>query len=111
VGVVQEAGAPERIISHLCLEPASPTEAEIALVVAPAFQGRGIGRRMVEEATTWARESGIRTLTATMLVGNEPIRRLLTSLGLPTHWTTLGAGTCELTIDLAVEPAAPLVAA
>jgi acetyltransferase len=111
VGVVRETGVPERIAAHLCLEPTSPTEAEIALVVAPECQGHGVGRRMVEEATTWARIAGIRTLTATMLVGNEPIRRLLTSLGLPTQWTTLGAGTCELTIDLAVEPAAPPIAA
>jgi GNAT superfamily N-acetyltransferase len=110
VGVAHEPGGPERIVAHLCLEPGSATDAEIALVVAPPFQGSGIGRRMVEDAVTWARRDGISTLTATMLVGNEPIRRLLTSLDLPTHWMPLGAGTCELAIDLTAQPAAPLAA-
>ena len=104
VGAIHEDGSAERIVAHLCVEPASPTEAEVALVVAPGFQGQGIGRRMAEEAVAWARRDGIRTLTATMLVGNEPIRRLLTTLNLPTRWTTLDAGTCELTIDLLAEP-------
>jgi RimJ/RimL family protein N-acetyltransferase len=101
----------DRIVGHLCVEPESSAQAEIALVVDPEFQGRGIGRAMVRDAVAWARRDGIRTLTASMLVGNEPIRRLLTSLELPTSWTALGAGTCALAIDLTSTPIAPRAAA
>jgi acetyltransferase len=101
----------DRIVGHLCVEPDSSTRAEIALVVTPEFQGHGIGRRMVRDAVAWARRDGIRTLTASMLVGNEPIRRLLTSLDLPTTWTVLGAGTCGLTIDLTTRSLAPAAVA
>jgi GNAT superfamily N-acetyltransferase len=107
VAVARRPGIPERIVAHLCLEPDSPSEAEIALVVEPGFQHCGIGRRMVEDAVAWARGAGIRTLSATMLVGNEPIRRLLTSLGLATRWLALDAGACELIIDLTARPASP----
>ena len=46
------------------------------------------------------RAKGVRTLTASMLIGNVPIHRLLTTLGLPYTTTLLGAGTCRLEIDL-----------
>jgi GNAT superfamily N-acetyltransferase len=115
LAVVPVEGGPEghgaeRIVAHLCVEPTSPTDAEIALVVEPSMQGRGIGRRMAEDAIAWARQAGIRTLTATMMVGNEPIRRLLTTLGLPATFTPTDAGTCGLSIDLTAEPPRPAAA-
>lgn len=95
-------GLDERIVGHLCIEPEAAGTAEVALVVAEEFQGHGIGRRLVGTGVRHVRAKGVRTLTATMLVGNEPIHRLLTTLGLPSTTTMLGAGMCRLVIDLTV---------
>lgn len=100
---VAGTGAEERIAGHLCIEPEGPDRAELALVVAEAFQGFGIGRRLVREGVARARAMGIRTLTAIMFVGNQPIHRLLTTLGLPSTTTFTGAGTCRLEIDLTTD--------
>ena len=93
---------PDRIVGHVCLEPDGPDRAEIAIAVADAVQGRGIGRQLVEVAVDWARRDGIRTLSATMLGGNPAIQRLLLHLGLPTVTRPVGAGVVQVTIELGV---------
>ena len=59
----------------------APGVAEIALEVADAYQGRGIGTRLVDALTTHAVAHGIRRFRATLLPGNEPSRRLVTRVG------------------------------
>jgi GNAT superfamily N-acetyltransferase len=93
-------GPNEQIVGHLCLEPENADAAEVAVVVADRLQHRGIGRQLVDAGIAWARANGIRTLTATMLVGNEPIFRLLTGLGLPHRASMSGDGTCRVDIDV-----------
>jgi acetyltransferase len=97
---------PDRIVGHVCLEPDGPDRAEIAIAVADALQGHGIGRRLVQVAVDWARRDGIRTLTATMLAGNPAIQRLLLRLGLPTTSRPIGAGVVQVTIELGVASSA-----
>ncbi len=54
----------------------SARQAEIAgLVVAEAMRGRGIGRRLVEEAARWARESGCGALRVRTNVIREDAQR------------------------------------
>lgn len=96
----------ERIIGHLCLEPAGAHVAEVAIAVADGYQHRGIGRQLMDAGVEWARFEGFTVLTATTYMGNAPIHRLLTGLGLPTHTTDAGSGTEDITIALAA-PAAP----
>jgi GNAT superfamily N-acetyltransferase len=96
----------ERIVGHLCLEPDGAEGAEVAIAVADAFQHHGIGRRLLLAGTTWARREHITRLTATMLVENAPIHRLLVSLGLPTRVANASAGVSEITIDLAPQSVA-----
>jgi RimJ/RimL family protein N-acetyltransferase len=102
VAVTGPSDRSERIVGHVCLEPDGPDRAEIAIAVADALQGRGVGRRLVEVAVDWARRDGIRTLTATMLAGNPAIQRLLLHLGLPTITRPVGAGVVQVTIELGV---------
>ncbi len=90
----------ERIIGHLCLEPAGAHVAEVAIAVADGYQHRGIGRRLMDAGVEWARFEGFTALTATTYMGNAPIHRLLTGLGLPTHTTDAGSGTEDITIEL-----------
>ncbi len=94
-----DTGAPE-IIGHLCLEPVDAITAEVAIAVADAYQRHGIGRRLIEAGIDWARSAGLQRLTATMLVTNGPIQRLLSSIGLP--WTARAEGLdiTVLTMDL-----------
>lgn len=90
----------ERIVGHLCLEPAGAHVAEVAIAVADGYQHRGIGRRLMEAGVAWARFEGLTVLTATTYMGNAPIHRLLTGLGLPAHTTDAGSGTEDITIEL-----------
>lgn len=90
----------ERIVGHLCLEPAGVEVAEIAIAVADAAQHRGIGRQLMEAGLDWARAEGFTTLTATAFAGNGPIHRLLSGLGLPARTHDAGSGIEDITIDL-----------
>ena len=52
-------------------------EAEIAVVVSDAQQRRGIGSELMNRLTDFARNEGLDMLTASVLVDNGPMRRLL----------------------------------
>ena len=94
----------DRIIGHLCLEPADSHVAEVAIAVADGSQHHGIGRRLMEAGIEWARAEGFTTLTATTFAGNAPIHRLLAGLGLPSHAQPgMDAGVEDITIDLRVQ--------
>ena len=95
VAVPEDETGPQEIVGHLCLEPVDATTAEVAIAVADAYQRRGIGHRLMAAGIDWARTAGIQHLTATMLVTNGPIQRLLSSIGLP--WTARAEG-LDLTI-------------
>jgi len=100
VAVIEAADRPDRIVGHVCVEPDGPGRAEVAVAVADALRGRGIGRHLVEAAVGWARADGLATLTATMLAGNPRIQRLLAGLGLPSATRVVGAGVVEIQLDL-----------
>jgi len=90
----------ERIVGHLCLEPAGGHTAEVAVAVADDVQHRGIGRRLLDAGVRWALAGGFTTLTATAWIGNAPIHRLLAGLGRPTHASDAGSGIEDIRIDL-----------
>jgi acetyltransferase len=77
-----------RVVGHLCLEPTDrqgDRVEEVAVAVADAWQGQGLGHALVDLAIASARQRGIVALEATMLTGNHPIHALLEHSGLP--WT------------------------
>lgn len=98
-------GLPQ-VVGHLCLEPDGAGAAEVAVAVADAHQGRGIGRRLMNAGLTWAGHEGISTLTATMLEGNVGIRRLVAGLGLRLSFRPIGSNVLAVTIDLRPRSAA-----
>jgi acetyltransferase len=55
--------------------------ADVAIVVADAWQGRGIGRRLLELLLAAARARGVVRFGGEILAENEPIRALLGKLG------------------------------
>jgi acetyltransferase len=97
---------PPRVVGHLCLEPDGARTAEVAIAVSDAFQGRGIGRRLMNAGLAWAAHEGISTLTATMLESNVGIRSLISSTRLPVSFRPIGSNVLAVTIDLRLRSAA-----
>jgi RimJ/RimL family protein N-acetyltransferase len=64
-------------IARFVRDPDDAAMAEVAIVVADAWQGRGVGTALVERLAARARAVGVRRITARMLVGNEAARRLI----------------------------------
>jgi GNAT superfamily N-acetyltransferase len=67
-------------LAHLARERAA---GEIAVAVADAWQGRGIGRALMHEMAAVARAAGIRELRATVSGDNQPAVSLLARLARP----------------------------
>ena len=75
--------AGETVVGHACwvFEPGTPADrpvAELAAVVADAWQGRGLGRRLLAAVARDATEAGAATVHIYLLADN---RRLLARIG------------------------------
>jgi GNAT superfamily N-acetyltransferase len=99
--VCRDMVAPDRVVGHLCIEPNGSGAAEVALAVADAYQGGGIGHLLMGAGVAWADRIGIDRFTATMFAANQGIQRLLRGLGLPSRSRWVGPGICSMTIELA----------
>lgn len=82
-----------------------PTRAEVAVTVADAWQGRGVGSGLTRRLAQLARARGITQFSGLMLATNTPMIRLLHSLGTVRSRRQDG-GTVELVVDLAPDAGA-----
>ncbi|MBV8711763.1 MAG: GNAT family N-acetyltransferase [Solirubrobacterales bacterium] len=57
-------------------EPVNLTDAELAFVIEDAYQGRGLGRKLVKATIERAREEGFTRLVTDVLQSNYRMRRL-----------------------------------
>ncbi|OBF19755.1 GNAT family N-acetyltransferase [Mycobacterium sp. ACS4331] len=62
-------------------DPAKPTSAEVAFIVADAYQGQGIGTFLMKALAVAAQEGGVEEFTATVLAENLAMRRIFDSFG------------------------------
>ncbi|MGZ3588320.1 MAG: N-acetyltransferase family protein [Candidatus Limnocylindrales bacterium] len=99
-----------RIVGHLCLEPTDDGALEMAIAVADALQGRGLGRRLLGTATAWARHHGYLRLKATILADNVPMLRLLHAIDGRVELGPPQAGVIAATVELTAERMAGAVA-
>jgi acetyltransferase len=83
VATVASSSSGDTIVGHLCLEPISAADAEVAIAVADAYQHRGIGRRLLTAGIAWAERAGFRALVATTFPWNTRIHGLLRTTGRP----------------------------
>lgn len=67
-----------------------PHEAEVAVVIEDAWQGRGLGRRLLECIAALARVHGMTTLCATVLAENRPAIAMLRAVFPDGTWTPDG---------------------
>ncbi len=79
----------------------APETAEFAVVVADAFQGRGLGTLLARELATAARAAGIRRFAATMLSDNDAVRRVMATITAHLELERMDGGLREVVIDLA----------
>jgi acyl-CoA synthetase (NDP forming)/RimJ/RimL family protein N-acetyltransferase len=75
-------GAGERVVAlAVYARLRDPARAEVAFVVADAFQGRGIGTRMLERLAALAADQGIDRFVAEVLSENTAMLRVLAEAG------------------------------
>ena len=80
----------------------APGVAEVAALVEDAYQGQGIGSRLLAGVAALARLHGYGTLTATVLADNDPAIAMLHRVFPAATWTPNGAE-YDLTVHLAEE--------
>jgi acetyltransferase len=78
--------------------PDRPGTADVAFVVADAWQGQGIGTLLMCRLLAVAPRNGVRRLTATTFAANRPARALLRTFRFCARWT--GADIVELDLAL-----------
>jgi acetyltransferase len=78
------------------------TSCEFAIVIADAWQGSGLGTRLLRKLVESAREHGIRRIVGVVLSSNSRMLRLCRSLGFRVEPHPEGGGLCMVT--LALEP-------
>jgi GNAT superfamily N-acetyltransferase len=86
-------------VARYVRDAARPSAAEVAVTVVDDWQGRGLGTLLLEGITTRAREEGVDTFTALMLVENGEMMDLLKRLG-AVRVVDRAAGTVEVEVHL-----------
>lgn len=100
--VTGDTGRPV-VIGHLCLEPSTPGEVEMAIAVADAWHRRGVGRALLAAGIAWARRHGLARMRASMRADNAAVIGLVRSMGLPVWFDWADGGVVEVVIPLDVE--------
>jgi GNAT superfamily N-acetyltransferase len=98
--VVDDASSEPIAVGRYVRDPADRESAALAVVVADAHQGQGIGTRLVRHLARDAAAAGIRTLTALMFYDNDHARHVLRCLG-PVRVIGRDIGVVEFAVDLA----------
>jgi GNAT superfamily N-acetyltransferase len=80
-----------------------PTQAEIAFVVADAFQHHGLATMLLHRLAARAKKAGICYLVAEVLVENTPMLSVFHATGYPTK-STISCGTVEIKMAIAPVP-------
>jgi RimJ/RimL family protein N-acetyltransferase len=88
------------IIGHVCIEPVTDDVAEVAIAVADAWHGRGVGCAMLARAVIWAQAQGIGRLAASIRCGNAAMFGLLRSMDYPITYGASAADATDAYLDL-----------
>jgi RimJ/RimL family protein N-acetyltransferase len=98
VAVDPDHGELVGVARYVSAEIGSDT-AEVAMVVADGWHGRGLATVLLAELTTRARRAGVLHFRASCLTMNRQAIDVLEALG-PTHLDRSGSGFTDLTIEL-----------
>ncbi|HEY3609778.1 MAG TPA: GNAT family N-acetyltransferase [Pseudonocardiaceae bacterium] len=86
-------------VARFVRDTPTSAEAEVAIVVADAWQRAGIGRTLMRELATAASQAGIRRFRATMMLESAPVRLFVRAVA-PTARGRLADGKVVVIIDL-----------
>lgn len=81
-------------------DPADPSVAEIAIVVGDAYQGQGLGLRLLDLLVRYARAQGVTTLLATVLSANDRIQTFIERSDFRVERTLLEPGVWEVRMNV-----------
>jgi acetyltransferase len=81
IATVREADAEREIAVARYVRTSEPDTAEIAVVVADEWQGKGIGRQLLQDLRDLAHQAGFRHLEARVLPDNRGMLQLAKNLG------------------------------
>lgn len=89
-------------VARYVRDPQRPHAAEAAVTVVDAWQGRGLGGKLLRRLCARAQENRIRVFTATLFATNDAMRTLFERLGAVSVTRRDGA-TLEIRVELPVE--------
>jgi acetyltransferase len=81
IAVVHDPGGERQVGVARYMRTPNSESAEMAIVVADAWQGSGLSRRLLTQLIDSARASGLKTLSADILTINRPMLALAGALG------------------------------
>ncbi len=84
-GLVALAGAKAHIVGHAMYVKTEPRQAELALAVADAYQGRGLGTILLGQLAEAAASAGLDVLEAVVRPENHNMLQMLRESGFPVH--------------------------
>ena len=84
-GLVALAGAKAQIVGHAMYVKTAPRQAELALAVADAYQGRGLGTILLGQLAEAAASAGLDVLEAVVRPENHNMLQMLRESGFPVH--------------------------
>ena len=82
LAVLEEQGAPA-IVGGGRYIVSGPGETEVAFAIIDAYQGQGIGGKLLQHLAVIAREAGIKEFSAEVLPENMPMLKVFERSGLP----------------------------
>ena len=97
------AGGEQELVGHLCLEPAGGRSIELALAVADEYQGRGLGRALLEAAVNWGQKHDVQAILASAFADNVRVLRLLSSSPHGARILPARGGVVDVVIPLVAE--------
>ncbi len=93
-------------VARMLREAGKPDTAEATVAVADAWQGRGLGGRLMERLVSRAREEGVRRFTAVLLTRNLAMLHLFERVGSARVVRRYG-DSIELEVELPFDTGAP----
>ncbi len=106
-GLVVETGSPRTIVAHAAYVRIDSGRAEVAFLVADAWQGRGISTILLAHLAEAAEQHGFSTFVAEVLPHNHPMIDVFRGSGFPVELRSVpGALEIELPTSLSAEAVA-----
>lgn len=94
----------EEIVGHGCAGETSPERVEVGLLVDDAFQGTGVGTRLMRDLAATAAERRYRSLVCCVAPDNLSVLPTVRRAGLP-HVSSYVDGVVEIEVPLLEHPA------